>query len=127
MNWFSEPKVKKEYTVVEIEKVPLVEETPDSVSAVASLRHHAGFNWLLRKLKYQAARLDQELRSRRHEDIRDVDFLQSGIQWCNWLQQQLDIAHEKFLNMRPATNQEQMFFNDIESAVELIGTEPQAL
>ena len=125
MNW-GKPKIEHHYTVVEIPKT-FAQESPESIAAVETLREHAGFRWLLSKLALQSARLSSELLTKRHDNIREVEFLQSGIQWCTWLQQQLDFNHEKYLRMRPATPQETMHFQDIESTIELIGnTPPQA-
>lgn len=124
MSW-GKPKIEHHYTVVEVEKKPL-QDTPESVAAVKSLEDHAGFRYLLNKLKFQAARLSSELLTKRHSDMREVEFLQSGLQWCGWLQQQLDLTNEKYRQMRPATPQEEMHFHDIESTIELIGnTQPQ--
>lgn len=129
MSWFTDPEVINNYTVVEVEKQSPLTESMDSISAVNSLSQHEGFRWLLKKLNIQAARLRSDLIHSRHDDIRQVEFLQSGIQWCGWLQSQLDLAHSKFLNMRPATNAEMLLFNELNSQIELIGntTEPQSL
>lgn len=127
MSWFKDIKPEFKPYVIEVEKATAPEETVETVSAVHSLQSHEGFKWLLKKLKYQAARLQYELTNRHHETLEDVYFLQSGVQWCNWLQQQIDIAHDKFQNMRPATSSETMFFNDIDAFIERVGiTEPQA-
>lgn len=128
MSWLSdETDSKPKPYVVEMEKTSVPEETVETISAVNSLQNHEGFRWLLKKLRYQAARLQMELVNKRHDTLEDVYFLQSGVQWCNWLQQQLDIAHNKFQNMRPATSQEALFFQDIDAVIERVGlTEPQA-
>ena len=120
MSWFSEPKPEKIPYVIEVEKATVPEESAETISAVRSLQAHAGFQWLLKKLKYQAARLRAELANNRHERIEDVYFLQSGIQWCDWLQRQLDISHDKFANMRPATSSERLFLSDIDSVIERV-------
>lgn len=121
MSWFKQAEEKpKPITVVELEKLPPLQETQETVSAVASLRSHAGFQWLTRKLKIQSARLEAELKNTKHPKIEDYYFLQSGIQWCNWLSQQVDFAHERYQSMRPATPQERMHIQDIESVIELI-------
>src|SRR5579859_2168577 len=61
MSWFTPKAEPKSITIVELEKLTPIEETPDSVAAVASLRSHHGFQWLVKKLKLQAARLKAEL------------------------------------------------------------------
>ena len=125
MSWF-EPKIEKHYTVIEVEKKHPLTETSESIEAVRTLEDHPGFQWLLSKLRLQASRLQSELLQGRHKDIREVEFLQSGIQWCGWLQSQLDLNREKYRQMRPAIPQEVMHFQDIESTIELIGNRTQA-
>jgi hypothetical protein len=114
-------KVEQLYTVVEIEKTRPVDLSPEAAASVESLQGHAGFLWLLSRLKYQAARLRTELETVHHEDIREVDFLQSGLFWCNWLQQQLDIGHNRYISTRPANSVEHNFMAQIEP---IIGHKP---
>ena len=126
MNWFSrEPKkeVVEKFTVVELEKPTPLEESPDSISAVASLQSHAGFIWLTRKLAIQASKLKAELENTKQEKLEDYYFLQSGVHWCKWLQQQVDFAHARYLSMRPASTTETMHLQDISSSIEVIGRE----
>lgn len=123
--WGSKTVIEKQYTVVEIEKQHPQSDNVETIAAVQSLENHAGFRWLLTKLKLQGARLSSELLTKRHSDIREVEFLQSGLQWCNWLQSQLDLSRERYRSMRSATTTEQAHFHDIESAIELIAAQPQ--
>lgn len=122
MKWYqlSEPTVVKT-VVVEVEKSPSPPETPESISAVESLRSHSGFQYLLKKLRYQRARLHAELDQNRHPDLRAVEFIQSGIHWCNWLQSQLNFAHERYLSMRESTATESLFFDQLRSQLDLVG------
>jgi len=121
MSWFTPKAEPKPITIVELEKLTPIEETPDSVAAVASLRSHHGFQWLVKKLKLQAARLKAELENTKQTSIEDYYFLQTGLHWCRWLQQQVDIANDKYLSMRPANPQERMHIEDIERVIELVG------
>jgi hypothetical protein len=74
-----------EYQVVEIERPkPLDEGARESV---LSLQHHPGFQYLIGKLKLQRASLDSILKRNRHDDMRTVDFLQSGIAWMSYLEE----------------------------------------
>ena len=70
--------------------------------AVLSLQHHPGFQHLCNKLRWQRHMLETQLRNTRHASITDVEFLQSGIAWSRWLDDQ--IASEiKFQGRRVAT------------------------
>lgn len=119
-DWFK-PKVVEKYTIVELEKPTPLEESPDSLSAVASLRSHAGFLWLTRKLAVQAAKLKSELENTKQDKLEDYYFLQSGVHWCKWLQGQVDFAHARYLAMRPASSTEERHLQDISPSVEVIG------
>jgi len=61
----------------------------ETAQSVAALRHHPGFVYLREKLAQQSADLDAKLHERQ-TDLREVDFLQSGIFWCGWLNRQLE-------------------------------------
>lgn len=81
----------KELKIVEVERqlgIPDLDAT--SAPAVATLREHPGFQYLLAKLRLQASLLRTTLANTKHKDLNEVEFLQSGIAWCNWLQQQLE-------------------------------------
>lgn len=126
MHWpWQEPSKEVVYRVVEVEKLRPLENTDETAREVATLRGHSGFQWLVRKLKLQAANLRHELETAHHEDMKDVIGLQSGIFWCNWLQSQVDFAVER-VRSREATPSEIEFFNQISSTIERIGHNPSA-
>jgi hypothetical protein len=56
---------------------------------VSTLAYNPGFVLLTDRLSLQAAALKAKLVADRHKEIRDVEFIQSGIFWCNWLQAQV--------------------------------------
>lgn len=117
MGWRA-PKIEHHYTIVEVEKARPIDLTAEAAASVESLQGHAGFNWLLARLKYQAARLRTELERKDPErTLEDIHDLQNGIYWCNWLQQQCDIAHERFASMRPAKPAESNFFSAMEPII----------
>lgn len=93
MNFLASKKQTERVVVVEIEKgqrvPPLNESTAQSV---ATLQGHPGFQYLLAKCKFQKSVLEAQLKGRRQESIREVEFLQSGIAWAGWLQDQLEGA-----------------------------------
>lgn len=89
MNWLK-PKVEEKILVVEVDKSirqePLSEEI---VASLATLQHNPGFVWLLNQLRYQRAMLESELHTKRQESLVESEFIKSGINWANWLEDQL--------------------------------------
>lgn len=115
------------HTIIEVEKaLPLVEDA-DTLNSIASLAGNPGFQFLVRKLALQSAKLNSELVTTKHTDLSSVYFLQSGIHWCNWLQGQVDFAKSRLRASRPATSDEDRFFAQIRASIDLVGAEePQA-
>jgi hypothetical protein len=111
------------HTIVEVEKsVPLVEDK-ETLNSVASLAGHPGFQFLVRKLALQASKLNSELISTKHTSLESVYFLQSGIHWCHWLQSQLNFAKNRIESSRPATSDEERFFQQIRATIDLVGAD----
>ena len=93
MEWLPEwlkPAPEIKLMLVEVPK-PLerLEDTPETSTAVKTLQHHPGFQFLLRKLRLQGQLLETKLRRDRHDNMHDVEFIQSGIHWISWLELQL--------------------------------------
>lgn len=73
--------------VVEVDRtIPIVEDD----EAVKALVHHPGFMILLQRLRNQKAVLKSLLENNHHKEIREVDALQIGLKWLNYLQNELD-------------------------------------
>lgn len=109
MKWLKkwlEPKT----LIVEVE-TPRKLEAPDGSlrDAILSLQAHPGFLYLLQKLRYQRHLLEAALLTQRQANLGDVEFLQSGINWLRWLQDQLE-AETKFKTrqaaQRPSVSEE---------------------
>ena len=82
--------LKPSYRIVEIERPRQQPQlNADVKAALESLNSHPGFRYLLDKLRLQRHMLETQLRMTRHETLRDSDFLQSGIFWTGWLEQQM--------------------------------------
>lgn len=78
------------YKIVEVEKPkPVIEDNEEILKSVASLATHPGFEYLNNKLKLQRALLKSRIDSDRHAELKDVEFIQSGIFWCSWLDTQV--------------------------------------
>lgn len=95
-------KPKEKLLIVEVEKPREIPDLNDeSRDAVLSLQHHPGFQYLLARLKVQRHALQARLQKDRHSTMKDVEFLQSGVFWTDWLQAQ--ISREVFKTSGPRT------------------------
>ena len=112
--------VETKFEVVPVEGPRLPEMTPELREAIWSLSHHPGFQYLATKLRTQKALLLKTLQEGRHTDIRDVDFIQGGIFWTGWLDNQLN-SHQPKTPPTNASPDEIQAFEEIRDAVELVG------
>lgn len=117
---------KQQYSIVEVERNSVFPSGIESQGkpALASLAHHPGFRYLLSKLRLQKSLLEGKLKSERHQSLKDVEFLQSGIMWTAWLQGQLDNAVGVENNSSPpriTMAEELEAFQEIQSQFELVG------
>lgn len=89
---------------------------------VQTLAAHAGFIWLTDRLNIMNAALKTKLNGERHADLRSVDFLQAGIYWSHWLQQECARATTKMPERAvDAMAEEEAAFREIDAAIERIG------
>ena len=73
------------YLVVEIEKGIQIAAGADN-DAIALLKNHPGFLALTNRMRLKKAALKAALEQTRHDTIRDVDFIQSGLYWLGFLE-----------------------------------------
>lgn len=116
-------KPKIEYRVVEVEKPRTVPENDEADSTIANLQHHPGFLRLIAKLKNQRSLLETTLKRTRHADIREVDFLQSGIFWANWLEAETDkhVFNKPKSTPAPALEIEREAFERAQAMLDIVG------
>lgn len=120
---FFRPKI--EYRVVEVAAPRTVGEfNKDAASAIATLQGHPGFQYLLQKLRWQNAALVSAIKTRRQGSVRDFEFLQSGIAWTGWLEEQLQraIGYREQVEV-PAEapyESERQAFEDIQKFIEVL-------
>lgn len=89
---------------------------------VTTLQAHPGFLALCERLDLQAAALRTKLNNERHASLRDVEFIQSGIYWCNWLRGQVNMATIKAPQRRQeAAEEDYQAIKEIEASFEKIG------
>ena len=124
VKWFKELfGVATVYKIVEVEKPrDLSKVDPEAKKTITSLAAHPGFVFLVAKLKTQGYLLETQLKNNRQDSLRDVEFLQSGIYWTNWLKQQVDkeVYGVKESNVQEASKTEQDAFEELQSALEMI-------
>ena len=123
LNLFQKSRPEKDWLIVEVEKPraipPLSEEVAESV---ATLQSHPGFQYLLQKLRLQRSGLVSSLSHQRHSSLADIEFLQSGIAWTGWLEEQLQKSvgfraqkpQEIFPSEREAFQEAQRFIEVLE-------------
>lgn len=112
------------FKVVEIEKKHVSKLDEKSVAPfVSRLKDDPGFQFLMAKLEVQRALLRDSLEKNRHKSQADFEFLQSGLNWCSWLQQQVETAVGIVSQpqARPARAYELEAFEQLRQNVELIG------
>lgn len=95
----------------------------DSREAVKALENHPGWRYLMGKLRLQRQFLDTKLHERQ-ADLRNVDFIQSGLFWTAWLDEQVRKEVER--EQRPVvkkslTNPEMEALAAAQAAIEVIG------
>lgn len=121
--------MSNEYQVIELEGPIAETEWDDETSAaVAALESNVGFLALCGRLKIQRGLLDTMLRKKRHEDIRSVDTLQSGIYWSGWLEKtvEAEVLKRSRRNTKPrqAYDLEETEFKKMREALSLVGIKP---
>src|ERR1700678_3720627 len=118
---FEEPKVVikevTKYKVVELEAPrSLTEGNAEIAQSIQTLAGHPGFNHLTNKLSYQSAALKSQLCGSRHQDLREVYFLQAGIYWSNWLKMELQRATVKVVGSpKDAFEEEMAAFKELDA------------
>lgn len=104
-------------------RVPLRLE-PDIQQSLVALGSHPGFRYLCDKLDLQASYLRAKLAGERHESLREVDAIQSGIAWCGWLKAQVAQATE--IANRPRQQapleEEMRLFRELDAQLERVTT-----
>ena len=96
----------------------------DARETVATLAAHPGWLLLKDRLTLQAQTLKTKLSFDRHANIRDVEFLQSGVFWCNWLQNQIANATTRTaVRRQEATDEDLAAIKELESTYEKVGAE----
>lgn len=111
------------YKLVEVPslRTPL-QEGPEILESVTTLNAHPGFLYLMQRLSLQNAAIKTQLSFVQPKDMRQVDFLQAGIYWSNWLQMEMDRATKRpSRNVKDVMQEELDAFREIDSQIERVG------
>ena len=124
-SWLKPFEVVTLYKVVELDEPRGSEADDESMKeSIATLNSHPGFVHLVKKLGKQRAYLRSKLDFEKHADLREVDFLQAGIFWCNWLQSEIKRAATRLPERHlDAFEEEAKAFHEIDATIERIGME----
>jgi hypothetical protein len=127
MNWLKKlltPEVVVQYRIVELpeNRTRLKGGDKEIREAIGTLSSHAGFVALEARLNVMNGLLKTKLNGERHADLRAVDFLQAGIYWSQWLQQEVARATTKMPERAvDALADEADAFKQIDAAIERVG------
>jgi hypothetical protein len=94
----------------------------DMRETIGTLSAHPGFVALISRLGLQASLLRAKLLNDRHPSLKDVEFLQSGIFWCSWLQQQVQTATTRTIQSQvDARVEDEQAFRELQATIEKVG------
>jgi len=112
------------YKIVEVKAPrPTYRWDKNTQDAVSTLVAHPGFVALIERLGVTKAQLETKNNTQWKKDLREADFLQSGIFWCNWLKEQVDKA--AFKGSQPTyvdpMAEELAAFKELDARIERVG------
>jgi len=123
--WFKKASQEPvQYKIVELTKRGPQSNEEGIKESVATLASHPGFVWLIKRLELQRSALKSKLDLEKHETLREVDFLQAGIYWAGWLQQETARMTTKLPQRKLDPFEEELVaFRELDSAIERVGEE----
>jgi len=115
---------KIQYKILEVEgpKTP-VEWSKEMRDTISTLMAHPGFIALTERLRVLGANLKHKLSNERHSSLEEVMFLQAGIYWSNWLQEQVASATRVTRQMKAyeeASVEDQRALQEFDALIERI-------
>jgi hypothetical protein len=95
---------------------------PDARKSLADLKSHPGLNYIVARFRLQRWYLENEMRNRGFDDMRQFDQVQLGARWIAWCERQV----EEMLNadtVKPQTPQPEDIetFIKAQAGLELVG------
>lgn len=128
--WIDPPKKgqapKTIYKVVELQPQQRLSRKTDKEvqESVQTLQSHPGFIYLLQRFDAQASLLKAKLTGERHDTLEEVQTLQAGIFWANWLRQELARAISRPSEQQTDPYEEELkAFKEIDDMLERVGND----
>ena len=113
---------KPVYKVVQVKSIPVQPWSKEIRDAVRTLPSHPGFTAITERLALQRQLLEAKAANEFHKELREADFIQSGIYWLNYVQYLIDKETEvKQRIPRDAMAEELEAFKEIDAAIERVG------
>lgn len=110
------------YKVVQVKTLPPQQRTPELKEAIKTLPAHPGFQAILDQLALQRQFLESKSCNEFHKDLRESDFIQSGIYWLNYIQAFIDQQTQVPRTLeRSAFDEELDAFKKIDAQIERVG------
>jgi hypothetical protein len=111
-------------TIIELEKGSrLPELTGDLRESLRTLDYHPGFQYLLQRLRVAKAGILSQLQEGLSLTEVQLRYLQAGLYWAGWLENEHLSLSTKRPPSRPTTEDEEAEFRAIRENLELVGTE----
>jgi hypothetical protein len=112
------------YKIVEVKAPrPILKWDQSTQDAVSTLTSHPGFVALIERLSLTKAQLKSKNDTQWKKDLREADFLQAGIFWCSWLQNEVDKATFKGSQRKyvDPMQEELDAFKELDARIERVG------
>lgn len=112
------------YHIVEVEKgTKLPELTGDLKESLKILPSQPAFNYILQRLRFQKAAMETTLREGINLTEVQLRYLQAGIFWSSQIEKDIHLLTQAPSLQRTAIPDEQVSFETLQRAVELVGQE----
>lgn len=110
------------YKVIQVKTLPPQSVSPELKEAIKTLPAHPGFQAILDGLALQRQFLESRSCNEFHKDLREHDFIQSGIYWLNYIQLYIDKQTQQPRQIqRDAFDEELEAFKKIDAQIERVG------
>lgn len=100
----------------------LPELTTDLRESLKTLQHSPAFNYIIHRLRYQRAAMEEALRNGMNLDEQKLRYLQSGIYWASQIETDIStLTQVPSATPRVADNHEALEFAKVKQSLDLIG------
>lgn len=110
------------YKIIELTRKDTEPVLNDELRAsIASLKYHPGFEYLLARARAVKAYLKRQLEEGRHDDMRQVHYLQAGIYWANFWEREMLTKSQPVKPPAEPSDIEREAFEAAKAALEVVG------